>query len=98
MLSGRKGIGVAAACVVVGAIVLYFTFFAASSEERIRKKLDELAKVVSVKEGDTILSRTARLRSRLKDVVDDDVRVSISELGLDLRGRRRLETTRRRLA
>ena len=83
--------GVILACVVVASIALWLTFFQASEEDRIRKTLGELAKNVAVKDGDTILSRTARLRSRMKEVVDDDVRVNVAELGIDVRGRHKLE-------
>lgn len=76
---------------MVGAIALYESFFSASPEDQIKKTLGELANIVSVKEGDTLLSRTARLRSRLKDVVDDDVSVNVAELGIDVHGRRKLE-------
>lgn len=79
------------ACAVVAAVALYFTFFRSSDEERIRKALNDFASIVMVKEGDTILSRMARLRSRLKDVVDDDVRVDVAELSMNIRGRTKLE-------
>lgn len=79
------------ACAAVAGVALYFTFFRSSDEERIRKALGELTAAVAVKEGDTLLSRTARLRSRMKGVVDDDVRVHVPELGVDVRGRKRLE-------
>jgi hypothetical protein len=82
---------VVVACAAVASVALWLTFFRASEEDQIRKTLGELAKIVAVKEGDTILSRTARLRSRMKDVVDDDVRVNVSELNLDVRGRHKLE-------
>lgn len=78
-------------CAVIGVIALCFTFFGSSPEDRVKQTLGELAKIVSVKEGDTILSRTARLRSRMKEVVDDNVFVNVAELGIDVRGRRQLE-------
>jgi hypothetical protein len=82
---------VALACAVVAGIALWLTFFRASEEDRIRKTLGQLAKIVAVKDGDTILSRTARLRSGMKETVDDDVRVNIAELNIDVRGRHKLE-------
>ncbi|HVH42266.1 MAG TPA: hypothetical protein VM925_07970 [Labilithrix sp.] len=91
MLASRKKLGVALACALVAGIALWLTFFHASPEDRIKKTLNELAKIVSVKDGDTILSRTARLRSRMKEVVDDDVRVNVAELGIDVRTRHKLE-------
>jgi len=87
----KRVAAVVAGCVAVAAVVLWVTFFRDSDEERIRRVLVELTKVVAVKEGDTLLSRTARLRSRMKDIVEDDVRVNVAELGADLRGRHKLE-------
>ena len=66
-------------CAVIASIALWLTFFGASEEDQIKKTLGELAKVVAVKDGDTLLSRTARLRSRLKDIVVEDVRVDVAE-------------------
>jgi hypothetical protein len=86
-----KKSAVVAICVVVACAVLGFTFFRDSEEERIKKVLVELAKTVMVKEGDTLISRTARLRGRLPELVDDDVRVNVPELSVDLRGRPRFE-------
>jgi uncharacterized protein YoxC len=71
-----------AASVAIALAALYLTFFRKSDEERIRRVLDELAKTVAVKQGDTILSRTARLRSKLPELVDPDVRVDVEELKL----------------
>jgi hypothetical protein len=82
---------VIAACLGVASVALWLTFFRDSDEDRVRKVLTELVKTVMVKEGDTLLSRTARLRSHLKDIVDEDVRVNVAELSLDLRGRAKLE-------
>jgi hypothetical protein len=82
---------VVAACALGGAFALYPTFFRSTDEERIRKVVNDLAAIVMVKDGDTILSRMARLRSRMKDVVDDDVRVDVAELSINLRGRTKLE-------
>jgi hypothetical protein len=82
---------VALACAVVASVALYLTFFRSSDEDRIRKVLGELAKVVAVKDGDTIISRTARVRGGLEGIVDDDVRVNVAELNIDVRGRAKLE-------
>jgi hypothetical protein len=87
----KKWGGVAIACALVASIALYLTFFRASEEDKVRKCLGDLAKIVAVKEGDTIISRTARLRSRMKEVVDDDVYVNVAELSIDVRGRSKLE-------
>jgi hypothetical protein len=76
---------------LVASVAIGVTIFRSSDEDRIRAVLGELVKIVMVKEGDTILSRTARLRSRMKEVVDDDVRVNVAELALDVRGRNKLE-------
>jgi hypothetical protein len=86
----RKWI-IAVACALVASVALYLTFFHTSEEERIRKVLDDLTKVVAIKEGDTILTRTARVRSGLQPIVDDDVRVNVGELNIDVRGRAKLE-------
>ena len=78
-------------CAIVAGIALWLTFFRASEEDRIRKALGELTKIVAVKEGDTLLSRMARLRSRTKEIVSDDVRVNVPELNMDVRGRHKFE-------
>jgi hypothetical protein len=82
---------VAAACALVASAALYLAFFRSSDEERIRAVLVELARIVSVKEADTVLSRTARVRGGVKNLVDPDVRVNVAELGLDVRGLRSFE-------
>jgi hypothetical protein len=87
----QKKIAIAGACLVVAAIALYLTFFRASDEDKIKKCLSELAKTVEVKEGDTIISRTSRMRTKFKDFVDDDVTVNVEELNIDVRGRKKLE-------
>jgi hypothetical protein len=86
-----KKLGVVLGCVAVALVVLGFTFFRSSDEDKVRKTLNTFGQIVMVKEGDTILSRTARLRSRMKEVVDEDVRVNVSELNIDVRGRTKLE-------
>jgi hypothetical protein len=82
---------VIAGCAAIALVVLGLTFFRSSDEDKVRKTLVTFGQIVMVKEGDTIISRTARLRDRLKDVVDDDVRVNVSELNIDVRGRPKLE-------
>jgi hypothetical protein len=81
---------VIAACALVGAVVVWLTFFRASEEEKIRQTLAKLVKTVMVREGDNILSRTARIRGDLADTVDDDVRVEVPDLGIRVRGRQAL--------
>ena len=83
--------GVVLGCLIVASVALWLTFFRASEEDQIKKTLGELTKIVAVKEGDTLLSRMARLRSRTKEVVDDDVRVNVAELNMDVRGRHKFE-------
>lgn len=83
--------GVVAVCVLVGAVALWLTLFRASDEDKVKTVLSDFAKIVAVKDGDTILSRTARLRSKLEGVVEDDVLVTVPELHVDVRGRRKLE-------
>lgn len=81
---------VAAGCALVAAIVVWLTLFRASDEDRIGKTLSRLVRAVMVKEGDTIISRTARIKSELKDTVDDDVRVDVPDLGIRVTGRKAL--------
>ena len=84
----KKWIQVAAACAVVGAIVLWLTLFRASEEDKIKRTLDRLVKTVMVKEGDNIISRTARLKSELAEIVDDDVRIDVPDLHISTTGRK----------
>jgi len=86
-----KRAAVAAACVGVGTVALGLTFFRASDEERIRRVLDELAAIVEVKADDNLLVRVGRLRSRMKDVVTDDVHVDVPELRVKVSSRSDLE-------
>jgi len=90
-MMNKKRLLVALGCAVVALIVLGFTFFRSSDEENVKATLVLFGKIVMVKDGDTLISRTARLRSRMKEVVDDDVRVNVSELNIDVRGRAKLE-------
>lgn len=78
-------------CVAIGALAIGVMFTRTSDEERIKKTLSELAAAVAVADGDTLLSRGARIKGGLKDLVDDDVRVNVPELSVDVRGRPRLE-------
>lgn len=82
---------IAALCALVGGVVIFLTFFHASDEDEIHKVLSDFASIVSVKPGENILGRTAKMRSRMKDVVRDDVAVRVEELHIDVRGRTRLE-------
>jgi hypothetical protein len=81
---------VAAACAAAAAIVLWLSLFRASEEDQIKKTLDRLVKTVMVKEGDNIISRTARLKSELAEIVDDDVRIDVPDLHISTTGRREL--------
>jgi hypothetical protein len=78
---------VAGACAVVAAIVVYFTIFRASDEDRIRQTLTRLAKAASVKEDDNPLSRTGRIKSEFKEIVTDVVSVDIAEVNIRVTGR-----------
>ena len=78
---------IVAGCAAVGVIVLWFTFFRPSEEDRVRKVLDRFAKAVAVKPDDNILSRTGRLRSELKDTVTDDVHVDVADLAIRVASR-----------
>jgi len=86
-----KKYAIVAGCVVVAAIALFLTFFRASDEDKIKKCLSDFAATVEVKEGDNIISRTSRMRSKMKDTVADDVTVNVEELHIDVRGRTKLE-------
>lgn len=81
---------VAAACAVVGAVVLWLTLFRASEEDEIKKTLGRLVKTVMVKEGDNVITRTARIKSELREVVDDDVRIDVPDLHVATTGRAQL--------
>lgn len=85
----KKG-AVALACVVAAAIVVWLTFFRATEEEKVRQTLGRLVKAVMVKEGDNILSRTGRIKSELAEIVDDNVRVDVPDLGISTTGRQKL--------
>ena len=86
-----KKLAIAGGCLVVAAVALYLTFFRPSDEDKIKKCLSDFAKTVEVKEGDTILSRTSRMRTKMKDFVDEDVSVSVQELAISSRGRKKFE-------
>ncbi len=86
-----KKYAIAGGCFVVAAIAIFLTFFRASDEDKIKKCLSDFGKIVEVKEGDTIISRTSRMRTKMKDVVDDDVSVNVEELHIDVRGRTKFE-------
>lgn len=79
---------VAAGCAVIGAIVLSLTLFRTSEEDQIKKTLDRLVKTVMVKEGDNIISRTARIKSEMAEIVDDDVRIDVPDLHIATTGRK----------
>jgi len=78
---------IVAGCAAAAAVVLWFTLFRPSEEERVRKVLDRFAKAVVIKSDDTILSRTGRLRAELKATVTDDVYVDVSDLGIRVTSR-----------
>lgn len=78
---------VAGACALIAAVVIWATVFRASEEDRIKETLGRLVKAVIVKEGDNIITRTARIKSELKEVVDDDVRVDVPDLHVSSTGR-----------
>jgi hypothetical protein len=78
---------VIAACALVGLVAVYFTVFRASDEDRIRATLAQFVRAVEVKPDDNILARNGRLKSKLGDIVDDMVRVDVSELGIGVTGR-----------
>jgi hypothetical protein len=75
------------ACALVGLVAIYVTIFRGSDEDRIRETLTRFARAVEVKQDDNILSRAGRIKSQLKEIVDDGVRVDVSELGIGVTGR-----------
>jgi hypothetical protein len=87
----RKPTWIGLACAIVAGIAIYLTLARPSDEDRIKKTLSSFASLVSTKPNDTIISRTMRLRSHMKEVARDDVAVRVDELHLDLRGREKLE-------
>lgn len=80
----------AAAAIVIVTAVLAFFLSRPSDEDQVKRTLDRLASAASVREDDNILARAARLKSELKETVDDDVRVDVPELGLRVTGRKKL--------
>lgn len=82
------------AALAVGALVLVLvTWFVASrpsDEDRVKRALDRLASAASVRQDDNVIARAGRLKSEFRDVVDEDVRVDIPELGLRVTGRKKL--------
>ena len=78
-----------AACGLVAVVAIYVTLSRGSDEDRIREVLKQFVSAVEVKQDDNVLSRNGRLKSRLKDIVDDGVRVDVSELGIGVTGRAR---------
>jgi len=70
------------AALLAFAATTYLLFFARTDEEKIRKTVDRLAHAVEVRPDDTnALTRAARVKGALDDVVDEDVRLSVPELG-----------------
>lgn len=82
--------GVALACALLGLVASYITLFHRSDEDAIREAVAEVVSAVEVKQDDNVLSRNGRLKTKLKPVVDDDVRVEVSELNASVRGRAKL--------
>ncbi len=89
-LTKRSRALVAASCVLVFAIALWFTFFRASEEDKVRRTLDRFVEVVRVKPGDNLLARAGRLRSGFKELVSEDVHVDVPDLGIRLTSRDKL--------
>lgn len=57
-----------------------FTIFRASDEDRIREVLARLAKAVSVKADDNVLTRNGRIKSEMKELTIDMISVDVAEL------------------
>jgi hypothetical protein len=70
------------AALVAVAVAIYFVFLAGSDEEKVRAVVQRLAHAVEVRPDDTnALVRAARMKRALEDLVDEDVRLSVPELG-----------------
>jgi len=81
---------IVAGCAVVAAVALWLTVFRPSEEDRIRKVLDRFTKAVAVKQDDNIISRTARIKSELKETVADDVYVDVADFSIRVSTRKDL--------
>jgi len=69
------------------------TFFRESDENAIKRVLSQFATIVSVKDGENVISRTVKMRSKMNDVVTDGVSAHIAEMNVDVTGREKLEDT-----
>jgi ketosteroid isomerase-like protein len=78
-----------AAVVAIGvAVVAYLAFFGKSDEDQIRETVARLSRVVEIKDnGGNPLFAAVRVRDELKQVLTDDVHVTIPELGGGRQGR-----------
>ena len=81
---------VVAACAVIASVVLYFTVFRASDESRIRDVVNRFAKACEVRQNENPIIRAGRLNSAFKEIVDDDVRADVEEIGMGVTGRKTL--------
>lgn len=75
------------AAILVGSSALWTFLARPSEEERVKQTLARFAKVVAIKENDNALVRAGRLRSGCKELLDDMVRVDVSDLALHVSGR-----------
>ncbi|HEY8076635.1 MAG TPA: hypothetical protein VIF62_21065 [Labilithrix sp.] len=71
---------VIAGCAVVALVAIGLTIFRASDEDRIREVMTRLAKAVSVKQDDNMLTRNGRIKSTMKEICIDMINVDIAEL------------------
>lgn len=81
---------VAIGCALIAAVAIWLTFFRASEEDRIHETLGRLVKAVMVKQGDNILSRTARIKGELAETVDENVRIEVPDLAISTTGRQKV--------
>lgn len=77
----------AAAAAIVTVIVLKVW---KTDDDLIRASIERFVVAVSVKEGDNPISRMARIKSTFAETVDEDVHVSVEELGIEVSGRKPL--------
>ena len=85
----RRVVLLGGAAVLVAALLAWF-LSRPSEEQRVRATLERFVKVVAVKDGDNIIARTGRIRSGMKEIVDDLVHVEVPDLSLRVTGREAL--------
>lgn len=88
----RRGLGLLGALLGLG-MIGYALFGRATDEERIHAQLRRLAAAVSFADGSHPAARALRLRGEFSAVLTPEAFVSVSELGVQQRGREELVAT-----